>query len=302
MNSLLFNTAKTTILNIKTNKQLFSMSVATISIAFSVLGLFFLLFVNLNTFLSTWDKHVQLIVYLENGISKVNKNKLEGLFKSNDKIDSVVFISRNQAWEGFKNTFSEKSKFVASMDFNPLPSSYTLKFTEGSGRLQNIKEFSEVLKKQAGIESLEYGEKWISRFEKFMIFFRIFIITFGVILFSGMILIISNTTKLSIYSRKDEIDLMLLLGATHQFIKAPLLFEGLLQGIIGVLFALVTVKLVHIYIGFQFQGSLESIFRGIDLQYLTDPLLWSIAIAGIFIGMFGSLMSINQFLNTRNRE
>ena len=260
MNSLLFNTAKTTILNIKTNKQLFSMSVATISIAFSVLGLFFLLFVNLNTFLSTWDKHVQLIVYLENGISTVNKNKLEGL------------------------------------------SSYTLKFTEGSGRLQNIKEFSEVLKKQEGIESLEYGEKWISRFEKFMIFFRIFIITFGVILFSGMILIISNTTKLSIYSRKDEIDLMLLLGATHQFIKAPLLFEGLLQGIIGVLFALVTVKLVHIYIGFQFQGSLESIFRGIDLQYLTDPLLWSIAIAGVFIGMFGSLMSINQFLNTRNRE
>ena len=108
MNSLLFNTAKTTILNIKTNKQLFSMSVATISIAFSVLGLFFLLFVNLNTFLSTWDKHVQLIVYLENEISKVNKNKLEGLFKSNDKIDSVVFISRNQAWKGFKNTFSEK--------------------------------------------------------------------------------------------------------------------------------------------------------------------------------------------------
>ena len=135
-----------------------------------------------------------------------------------------------------------------------------------------------------------------------MIFFRIFIITFGVVLFAGMIFIISNTIKLSIYSRKDEIDLMLLLGATRHFIKAPLLCEGLLQGTIGVIFALIFVKLVHVYMSFQFEGSLESIFRGVDFQYLTNPLLYSMIIAGIFIGMLGSLMSINQFLNSRNRE
>ena len=302
MNSFLFNIAKTTITNIKTNKQLFSMSVATISIAFSVLGLFFLLFVNLNTLLSTWDKHVQLIVYLDDNISKDSINKLEDLFKSNNKINSVAFISRDQAWESFKNTFSKKSKFVVSIDFNPLPASYTLKFVEDSERLHNIRKFSEVLEKQEGIESIEYGEKWISRFEKFMIIFRIFIISFGVILFSGMILIISNTIKLSIYTRKDEIDLMLLLGATHRFIKIPLLFEGLLQGTIGVLFSLLVIKLIHSYVGLQLQGSLESILRGADLQYLTGPLLWSMVIAGIFIGIFGSLMSINQFLGTRDRE
>jgi cell division transport system permease protein len=278
------------------------MSVATISIAFSVLGLFFLLFVNLNSLLSTWDKHVQLIVFLDNDISKSSKNKLEQKFKLNKKIKSFVFVSRSQAWESFKTTFSEKSNFIKSIDSNPLPASYELKFVNESERLVSIREFNEILKKMDGVESLEYGEKWISRFEKFIIFFRIFIISFGLILFSGMILIVSNTIKISIYTRKEELDLMLLLGARNQFIKTPLIMEGILQGIVGVLIGLVVVKLVHAYLDIQFQGVISSVFRGIEFQYLTNNLILSMFGAGIFIGMFGSLLSVNQFLSKRFRE
>jgi cell division transport system permease protein len=153
-----------------------------------------------------------------------------------------------------------------------------------------------------GVESLEYGEKWISRFEKFIIFFRIFIISFGLILFSGMILIVSNTIKISLYTRKEELDLMLLLGARNQFIKAPLIMEGVLHGIVGVFIGLVVVKLVHAYLDFQFQGAISSVFRGIEFQYLTNNLVLSMFGAGIFIGMFGSLLSVNQFLSKRFRE
>jgi len=298
----LFHLISTTIYNIKTNRQLFSMSVATISIAFTVLGLFFLLFVNLSSLLSTWDKHVQLIVFLDNDISRSSKNKLEQKFELNKKIKSFTFISRSQAWASFRNTFSEKSKFVMSIDSNPLPASYELKFTNELGRLVNIREFNKVLKEMNGVESLEYGEKWISRFEKFILFFRIFIISFGLVLFFGMILIVSNTIKISIYTRKEELDLMLLLGARNQFIKAPLIMEGILQGIVGVLIGLVGVKLVHVFLDFQFHGTLSSIFRGIEFQYLTNNLVLSMFGAGIFVGMFGSLVSVNQFLSKSFRE
>ena len=124
--------------------------------------------------------------------------------------------------------------------------------------------YYEILRNKKGVESLEYGEKWISRFESFMIFFRVIIITFGVILFTGMLLIVSNTVKLSIYSRKEEIDLMLLLGATPKFIKIPLLMEGLLQGSVGVIFALGIIKLVQFYIEYQFLDSFESILHGFE--------------------------------------
>ena len=124
----------------------------------------------------------------------------------------------------------------------------------------------------------------------------------GGILSVGLILIISNTIKLSIYSRRDEFDLMLLLGATHRFIKTPLLLEGLVQGVIGVGLALGLVKLTHIYMKFNFQGSLESIFRGVDFQFLTQPLLWTMVLASIFIGWVGSFLSITQYLHSTDRE
>jgi cell division transport system permease protein len=117
-----------------------------------------------------------------------------------------------------------------------------------------------------------------------------------------MIFIVSNTIKISIYTRKDELDLMLLLGARNQFIKAPLVMEGILQGIVGVIISLVVVKLVHVYLDFQFHGTLSSVFRGIEFQYLTNNLVLSMFCAGIFVGTFGSLVSVNQFLGRRFRE
>jgi len=302
MNLFSFNFVKSTFSNIKSNKQLFLLSVATNFIAFTVLGLFFLLFVNLDTLFSSWDKHIQLIVYLDDKISNSNKKKIELLFNSNNKIESIVFISRDQAWENFRGKYSSKSNLVTSLKFNPLPDSYTLRFANDSDRLKNIRDFSEKIKNEKGIESVEYGEKWISRFEQFMIFLRGFILIFGVVLFSGMILIISNTIKFSIYSRKDEIDLMTLLGATHRFIKAPLLLEGVLQGATGALLSLVSAKLIHLYIIFQFQGSLESIYRGLDFHYLTNPIIYSIISTGVIIGFLASSFSANQFLNRRNLE
>ena len=302
MNLFSFDFIKTTFSNIKSNKQLFSLSVATNFIAFTVLGIFFLLFVNLDILFSSWDKHIQVIVYLDDKISNSNKKKIELLFNSNDKIDSTIFVSRDQAWERFRDKFSSKSNFLTSLNFNPLPDSYTLRFASGPDRLKNIRDFSEKIKNVNGVESVEYGEKWISRFEQFMIFLRGFILVFGVVLFSGMILIISNTIKLSIYSRKDEIDLMTLLGATNQYIKVPLLLEGILQGVSGSLLALVSVKLIHLYIVFWFQGSLESVFRGLELQYLTKPIIFSVISTGIIVGVLGSSISANQFLHRHNSE
>jgi len=302
MNLFSFDFIKTTFSNIKSNKQLFSLSVATNFIAFTVLGIFFLLFVNLDILFSSWDKHIQVIVYLDDKISNSNKKKIELLFNSNDKIDSTIFVSRDQAWESFRDKFSSKSNFVTSLNFNPLPDSYTLRFASGPDRLINIRNFSEKIKNENGVESVEYGEKWISRFEQFMIFLRGFILVFGVVLFSGMILIISNTIKLSIYSRKDEIDLMTLLGATNQYIKVPLLLEGILQGVSGSLLALISVKFIHLYIVFWFQGSLESVFRGLELQYLTKPIIFSVISTGIIVGVLGSSISANQFLRRHNSE
>ena len=99
------NIIRSTFLNIKANKQVFFMSVGTIAVAFSILGLFFLVLINLNNLLSTWDKQVQLIVYLDDGISKKNSTLLEKMYKANAEIESFSFVPKDEAWKKFKNTF-----------------------------------------------------------------------------------------------------------------------------------------------------------------------------------------------------
>lgn len=290
--------AHTTISNIKTNLQVFLISVATITVAFSILGLFLVIFVNLNSFLTTWSKQVQLIVYLKDDISQSHRQALEQLISSNPDVESKTFISRDTAWANFKNTFStQKSDFIDDLKFNPLPSSYNLKFKASSDRYTKIRQFAELFEGREGVESLEYGEKWLKAFEKFMLFTRIFLLAVGGLLALGLILIISNTIKLSFYSRQDEIELMLLIGATPNYVRVPFMMEGMLQGLLGGIFALSLIKFLQLYIKIQFQGSLQSIARGMEFQFLSQPLILGLLASTLLIGWVGSFISIQQFLS-----
>ena len=89
----LFNSLRTTISNIRANKQTFLISVMTIAISIGILGLFLIVFFNLNGLLTSWNQHVQLVIYLEDDISPSQKGDLEDLFKSTSKVQSTEEFS-----------------------------------------------------------------------------------------------------------------------------------------------------------------------------------------------------------------
>ena len=289
---------QTTISNIKSNLQVFSISVATITVAFSILSLFLVIYLNLSSFLTIWSKQVQLIVYLKDDINQNQLQDLEQLIAANSDVESMTFIPKETAWANFKNTFSSsKSDFIDDLMFNPLPSSYNLKFKPSSDRFSKIHRFADLLQAREEVESLEYGEKWLEAFEKFMLFIRIFLLAVGGLLSLGLILIISNTIKLSFYSRQEEIELMVLIGATPNFIRVPFMMEGMLQGLLGGIFALALVKCLQLYINIQFQSSLDSIARGMEFQFMSQPLILGLLASSVLLGWVGSFISIRKFLS-----
>ena len=209
---------KTTLSNIRNNKQTFFLSVATITISIFILGLFLMIFINLNGFLSKWNRQVQLIAYLNDDIMNSQREIIVDIISKSPNVESYLEVSRDEAWTEFQSNMSENMKPLLDLDFNPLPASYKIKFREVDNRLVFIRELSNILKRQKGVESVEYGDEWISRFEKFMVFSKVFLFVMGGLLCLGLTLIISNTIRLSIYSRHDEIELMLLIGATPRFV------------------------------------------------------------------------------------
>ncbi|MBC8282252.1 MAG: ABC transporter permease [Nitrospinae bacterium] len=291
---------RTTLSNILNNKQTFLLSVATITIAISILGLFLLLFFNLNGLLSTWNRQVQLIVYLDDDITASQQETLEDIISKNQQVESTTEVSRETAWAEFQSNISDNLKPLLSLEFNPLPASYKIRFHSTDNQLSHIRELSKILETQQGVESIEYGEEWITRFEKFMVFSKIFLFAIGALLSLGLTLIISNTIRLSIYSRQDEIELMLLIGATPRFVKIPFLLEGMIQGLAGSVLAIFLIGGAHYYLKSEFQSSINSM--GMDFQFIAEPFLFGLIGLSVLVGLIASYISTVQFLYLLNKK
>jgi len=298
----LFLVIRTTISNIRANKQTFLISVVTIAISVGILGLFLIVFFNLNGLLTSWSQQVQLVIYLGDDISPSQKSDLEDLFKLNSKVQSTEEVSKERAWQEFKLKQMDSVGVDLDLGFNPLPASFRIRFTVSDNGSLHIREFAEQIRGEPGVESVEYGEKWLGRFEKFMLICRVFLLGVGILLSLGLILIISNTIRLSIYSRQDEIELMLLIGATPRFVKIPFLLEGMLQGLSGSLISLGLMGTIYIYIKNEFQPSIESIARGIDFQFISQPFLLILVGLSVLIGFIASYISTYQFMRALNKR
>ena len=298
----LFIGLRTTISNIRANKQTFLISVMTIAISIGILGLFLIVFFNLNGLLTNWNQQVQLVIYLGDDISRSQKSDLEDLFKLNSKVQSTEEVSKEKAWQEFKLKQMDRAGVDLDLGFNPLPASFRIRFTVSDNRSLHIREFAEQIRGEPGVESVEFGEKWIGRFEKFMLICRVFLLGVGILLSLGLILIISNTIRLSIYSRQDEIELMLLIGATPRFVKIPFLLEGMLQGLSGSLISLGLMGAIYIYMKNEFQPSIESIARGMEFQFISQPFLLILVGLSVLIGFIASYISTYQFMQVLNKR
>lgn len=285
---------RTTLSNILKNKQTFFLSVATITISIFILGLFLMLFSNLNGFLSKLDDRVQLIVYLNDNITSSEREVLENIISKSPFVKSTKKVSKKMAWEEFQSNMSDNLKPLLDIKINPLPASYKVQFYEADNRLVHIKEFSEKLKIKQGIESVEYGQEWITKLEKFLFFSRLFLFAMGGLLCFGLILIISNTIRLSIYSRQDEIELMLLIGATPNFVKVPYLLDGMLQGLTGSILSLFLIRGLNFYLNEEFQSTIESM--SMEFQFIAEPYLFGLVGLSLLVGLFASYISTYQFL------
>ena len=285
---------RTTLSNILYNKQTFFLSVATITTSIFILGLFLMLFSNLNGLLSKLDSEVQLIVYLNDTVTSAERKVLEDIISKSSFVKSMTKVSKKRAWQEFQSNMSENLKPLLGIKFNPLPASYKVQFHEADNRLVHIREIAEQLKDKNGIESVEYGQEWIVKIEKFMFFSRLFLFVMGGLLCFGLILIISNTIRLSIYSRQDEIELMLLIGATPSFVKIPYLFEGMLQGLTGSVLALFLIKGINFYLKDEIQSTIESI--SIEFQFVPEPYLFGLVGLSLLVGLVASYLSAYQFL------
>ncbi|MBC7962786.1 MAG: ABC transporter permease [Steroidobacteraceae bacterium] len=284
-------------INIRQNVFVNVVTIATITLALLIVSLFLLVFVNLEGAAENWSERVQVTVYFDKELTAPEQSVLHDKILSLPGASRVSYVSRDEALKRFKSRLRGQETLLEGVRPEVLPTSFEIALKRANRDTLGVENFVAALKLVPGISEVQYGEEWVRRFNSFLNFMRLLGGLLGGFLIIAVVFIVSNTIKLTIYARRDELDVMSLVGATRFFIKAPFLIEGLIQGMAGSIIAITL--LYGLYEGFLYNAGSFLTFNPVSsgLEFLPMEYIGGLFLAGAMLGFVGSLTSLKRFIN-----
>lgn len=283
--------------NIRQNVLLSILTVGTITLALLIISLFLLVFVNLQGVAEDWSNKVQVTAYFDRELTPQEQATFKARIGALTGTDRVAYVTKDEAAKRFRSRLKGQESLLEGVSADVLPASLEITLKRGARTSEAVAAYVAGLKKIPGIGEVQYGEEWVRRFTTFMNFMRLVGALLGGFLLLAVLFIISNTIKLTIYARKDELEVLGLVGATRFFIKAPFLIEGILHGAAGA--ALSIAILAACYFGFLHNAGNFLSFNPVDagLSFLPGGYLAGLFVGGIGLGFLGSLTSLKRFIS-----
>jgi len=257
-----------------------------------------LVFLNLQGYLGKWKNQFQVTTYLADDITPEKLAVIEKAIERIHGVKDFSYISKEKALVFFKDTFPDQKQVLEGLKENPLPASIDIQLQDTHQSPDQVKSFALQLKTISGVDAVEYGQYWIEGYAGFLDFMKSAGLVVGAVVLLATVFIISNTIKLTVYARKEEIEIIRLVGATNYFIKAPFFIEGILQGLLGALSALGILYIFYrLFVGWVAHLSYVPL-RSIEVSYLPPHYIAFIIGGGMVTGFLGSLFSLGRHLKS----
>lgn len=276
----------------------FSLSLASIScitITLLVVSLALILSSNVNNIAELIEGDVTIVSFLDVDISEEDSNKVLEDIKKLDNIDSVEYESKVE----IANEMKDSSEVYANImngwtdEENPLQSTYLVKVKD----IEKIGKTADEIKKIDHVSTVKYGEGMVEQLVSVFKIVRNISLGTVVALVIVTVFLITNTIKITIYSRKREIEIMRLVGASNINIKIPFVFEGLFLGILGSVIPIIGTCYSYSILYDNFGGKMFSEFIKLVEPW---PFLYSVSgiliLIGMLVGMFGSWAAVRKYL------
>jgi len=283
------------ITNLRQSWLICSITIAIISICLFLVGGYFLLTDNLASILENLKGEIRITAYLRDGFPEEDINELQDRISAMPEVATVAFISKNQALEEFQVMLEGEDDIIGGLAVNPLPASMRVDPKPQWRNMAGIRTILTSIGDDPLVADIHFGKDWLDRLENLMEFLDIGAIAMGIILSLAAIFIISNTIKITVMARKDELEIMRLVGATEGFIRLPFLIEGIIQGLAGAVISLGMLIILHNIVQTRFQETLLRVFRYESLSFLPTYFIVTIIAGGMVIGGIGSLASVGRF-------
>ena len=274
-------------------------SIATMAACIFMFGIFFCLVENVNYIVKIAESGVAVTAFFDEGMSESEILKIGEKIEARSEVSEMVYVSAEEAWEEYKEVyFSENPQLAEGFaDDNPLANSAHFEIYVSDVELQD--ELVTYIESVDGVRKINQSEdiaKILSNFNVLVGYASIAIIG---LLLAVSVFLISNTITIGINSRREEIGIMKLIGATNTFVRTPFLIEGIVIGLIGAILPMVTLffgyrELVTYVMG-EF-NLLTGVLQFLPAENLFVTLIPVALLLSVGIGFFGSFFTTRKHL------
>jgi len=215
-----------------------AVATGTIALCLLLAGAFSLLLVNMEGMLERFGREIRISAYLADGLSVAEQRALLERVRTAPGVEGVELVTKADALERFRASSSGRAELLEGLAENPLPASLEITLVPEQRSRQGLENLAKVLAGLPGVDDLGYGHEWVEGYARAVALVRGLGLGIGAVLALATLLIVSNTIRLSVYARQEEIEILLLVGAGRGFVATPFVLEGMAQGLAGGLLAL----------------------------------------------------------------
>jgi cell division transport system permease protein len=271
------------------------LSTATIALALFVLGGFLLVTANLDRLGAEWGSAAEVSVYLKDDATAQDRAAIEQLLAADDVVQSREYVSKSDALARFRQMFADLSGAVDGLGENPLPASYEIRLraqaSNDAGSTAAVDALASRLKGARGVADVRYDRQWLNRLMSAVGVIRGVGLVLGAALTIAAALTVANVVRLALYARRDELEIMHLVGAPNSYVRGPFIMEGILQGGAGAIAAIVTLGVVFLAVRTRYLVPLASAINLSSVQFLPVEVCLLLVVGGMVVGCLGGLVA-----------
>ncbi|MDO5673811.1 MAG: permease-like cell division protein FtsX [bacterium] len=265
------------------------MSFFTVMLSVLIFAFFYLTYANAVHVGTEMGNDLRLVVYLDEDPPPSLQDEYRRRILKFDQVERIEFVGSKEAFDRFSKQLGSDSDVLSGVPDDFLPPSIEVYPQRSLDSLARIKRFSDYLETLPGVLKVQYGKEWIDHFHAFIQLMRIVITLSGFLLVITSTFMVAYTIRLSLFSRRKELELLRLVGATTNYIRMPFLLEGALMGLCGSAAGLFALYLLYHWIKLQFAG--PALFNLVPFTFLSWPVIIAIVVAATLLCAIGSFRS-----------
>ncbi len=243
-----------------------------------------------------WQQASEISLFLHEEVTEPQAQQLITRLNSWSEISQVTYVSAAQGLDEFQR-LSGLGEALNYLDKNPLPATVLVVPTSKHAAPTAAGLLLDKLRKEREVDIGKLDIEWLERLYGLLSIAKELVYLLAILLFFAVVLIIGNTIRLNILSKRDEILVMKLVGATDAFIQRPFLYTGFWFGLLGGLMAWFTVTLILLWIGWSLDDFMQRYQIQLDITGLNVQALGFMLIISIVLGLMGSFLSVQKHVN-----